>query len=98
MLLATLINERKLDKSAYPPQFCQLMGMSDCITFNLAKAGFNVAKYVVYGPVKEVLPYLIRRAEENTSITGEMGRELSLIDQEIKRRGYNQAHNINFNY
>ena len=87
MLLATLINERKLDKAHPHLNFCQLMGMSDCITFNLAKAGFNVAKYVVYGPVKEVLPYLIRRAEENTSITGEMGRELSLIDQEIKRRG-----------
>ncbi len=87
MLLATLISERKLDKSHPHLNFCQLMGMSDCITFNLAKAGYNVAKYVVYGPVKEVLPYLIRRAEENTSITGEMGRELSLIDQEIKRRG-----------
>lgn len=87
LLLARLIQQKKLDKSHPHLNFCQLMGMSDCITFNLAKAGFNVAKYVVYGPVKEVLAYLVRRAEENTSITGEMGRELSLIDTEIKRRG-----------
>ena len=87
LLLAKLIQQRKLDKSHPHLNFCQLMGMSDCITFNLAKAGFNVAKYVVYGPLKEVLAYLVRRAEENTSITGEMGRELSLIDTEIKRRG-----------
>ena len=67
--------------------FCQLMGMSDHITFNLAKAGYNVAKYVPYGPVKDVLPYLIRRARENSAVTGEMSRELSLIVAEMKRRG-----------
>ncbi len=67
--------------------FCQLLGMSDNITFNLAKGGFNVAKYMVYGPVKDVVPYLIRRARENSSVTGEMSRELSLIMEEIKRRG-----------
>jgi proline dehydrogenase len=60
--------------------------MSDNLSFNLANAGFNVAKYVPYGPVKAVLPYLFRRAEENTAIAGQMGRELSLIDTEIKRR------------
>ena len=60
--------------------------MSDHISYNAAKRGFNVAKYVPYGPVKDVLPYLIRRAEENTSITGQMGRELSNICQERKRR------------
>ncbi|MBK8699852.1 MAG: proline dehydrogenase family protein [Saprospiraceae bacterium] len=87
MHLAQLIHDKKLDKAHPHLNFCQLQGMSDFITFNLAKAGYNVAKYVVYGPVKEVLPYLIRRAEENTSITGEMGRELSFIHQEIKRRG-----------
>lgn len=86
LLMAKIIQDRKLDKTHPHLNFCQLLGMSDYITFNLAKAGYNVAKYVVYGPVKEVLPYLIRRAEENTSITGEMGRELSLIDKEIKRR------------
>ena len=61
--------------------------MSDFITFNLAEAGYNVAKYVPYGPVKEVIQYLLRRARENTSITGEMNRELSLNDKETKRRG-----------
>ena len=66
--------------------FCQLYGMSDYITFNLANAGYNVAKYVPYGPVDEIMPYLIRRAEENTSITGEMSRELKLVDRELKRR------------
>jgi proline dehydrogenase len=60
--------------------------MSDHITFNLVNAGFNVAKYVPYGPVKEVIPYLIRRAEENSSVTGEMSRELKLISEEVKRR------------
>jgi proline dehydrogenase len=67
--------------------FCQLYGMSDNITFNLANAGYNVAKYVVYGPIKEVIPYLIRRTEENSSVTGEMSRELSYIAKEMKRRG-----------
>ena len=60
--------------------------MSDHISYNLAKDGYNVAKYVPYGPVKDVLPYLIRRAEENTSIAGQMGRELSNIILEKKRR------------
>ncbi len=86
MLLATLIEEHKLDKSHPHLNFCQLLGMSDYITFNLAKSGYNAAKYVVYGPVKEVIPYLVRRAQENTSITGEMGRELSLIHTETLRR------------
>jgi proline dehydrogenase len=67
--------------------FCQLYGMSDYITFNLANKGYNVAKYVPYGPVKDVVPYLIRRAQENTAMTGEMSRELSLIEKEIERRG-----------
>lgn len=67
--------------------FCQLQGMSDYITFNLSQAGFNVAKYVVYGPVKDVVEYLIRRAEENTAVTGEMSRELALITAEKNRRG-----------
>ena len=66
--------------------FAQLLGMSDHISFNLAKAGYNVAKYVPYGPVKAVLPYLSRRAQENSSVQGQAGRELSLIRQELKRR------------
>jgi proline dehydrogenase len=60
--------------------------MGDNITFNLAKFGCNACKYLPYGPVKDVIPYLIRRAQENSSISGQMGRELNLINTEIKRR------------
>lgn len=67
--------------------FSQLYGMSDNVTFNLARAGFRVAKYLPYGQVKEVIPYLIRRAQENTSVTGDAGREFLLVQQEVKRRG-----------
>ena len=84
---ADLIMERGLPKEHPHLYFCQLYGMSDNITFNLATAGFNVAKILPYGPVREVVPYLIRRARENTSITGEMSRELELITTEMKRRG-----------
>lgn len=66
--------------------FAQLLGMSDNISFNLAKAGFNVAKYVPYGPVEAVMPYLLRRASENTSVAGQSSRELSLIRRELARR------------
>ena len=66
--------------------FAQLLGMSDHISFNLANEGFNVAKYVPFGPVKEVMPYLLRRADENTSVAGQTGRELGLILTEKKRR------------
>jgi proline dehydrogenase len=66
--------------------FSQLLGMSDHISFNLAKEGFNIAKYMPYGPVKRVIPYLIRRAEENTSVGGQTSRELSLIISEKQRR------------
>ncbi len=66
--------------------FAQLYGMSDNISFNLAKAGFNAGKYVIYGPVREVTPYLIRRAEENTSVSGDMSREYKFVLAEIKRR------------
>jgi proline dehydrogenase len=66
--------------------FSQLYGMSDHITYNLADAGYNVTKYLPYGPVKSVMPYLIRRAEENTGIAGQMGRELKLIIEEKNRR------------
>jgi proline dehydrogenase len=87
LLMATLIQEKGLDKSHPHLNFCQLYGMSDGITFNLANSGYNASKYLPYGPIKEVLPYLVRRAEENTSVTGEMGRELILISKEMKRRG-----------
>lgn len=61
--------------------------MNDQITYNLAKAGFNVTKYLPYGPVKDVIPYLMRRAEENTAVAGQMSRELHLIHSEMQRRG-----------
>ncbi|TLV00595.1 proline dehydrogenase family protein [Dyadobacter luticola] len=67
--------------------FAQLLGMSDNISYNLAHAGYNVAKYVPYGPIDAVLPYLIRRAEENTSIAGQSSREYLLVKSEMKRRG-----------
>ncbi|HEX5171774.1 MAG TPA: proline dehydrogenase family protein [Cyclobacteriaceae bacterium] len=66
--------------------FAQLYGMSDNISFNLGRAGYNVAKYVPYGPVKSVMPYLFRRADENTSVSGQSSRELSLIKKELTRR------------
>ncbi|WP_299756536.1 proline dehydrogenase family protein [uncultured Pontibacter sp.] len=66
--------------------FSQLYGMSDNLTFNLADAGYNVSKYLPYGEVVTAVPYLIRRAEENTSIAGQMGRELSLLQKEMRRR------------
>ncbi len=71
------------DKSVY---FAQLYGMSDHISYNLSHAGYNVAKYVPYGPVQAVMPYLFRRAEENTSIAGQSSREFNLIKKEMKRR------------
>ena len=86
-LQAELIAEKNLPRSHPHLNFCQLLGMSDNITFNLSAAGYNVAKYVVYGPVREVVPYLIRRAQENSSVTGDMSRELALVIQEMKRRG-----------
>lgn len=66
--------------------FAQLYGMSDNISFNLAEAGYNVAKYIPYGPLEAALPYLFRRAEENTSVTGQSSREYSLIKKELQRR------------
>ena len=66
--------------------FGQLYGMSDHLSFNLGAAGFNATKYMPFGPIKEVIPYLSRRATENTSVSGQTGRELTLITQELKRR------------
>lgn len=85
-LMAALMDEAGIRRNHPHLFFSQLYGMSDNITFNLAAAGFNVAKYVPYGKVEEVIPYLIRRAEENTSVTGEMSRELDLIEREVQRR------------
>jgi proline dehydrogenase len=84
--LAKLMESRGLARNDKRVYFAQLYGMSDHISFNLADAGYNVAKYVPYGPIREVMPYLIRRAQENTSVKGQTGRELSLITAERKRR------------
>jgi proline dehydrogenase len=86
MLLTHLMEKQGLSATNNRFYFAQLLGMSDHISFNLANAKYNVAKYVPYGPVKEVLPYLLRRADENTSVAGQTGRELSLIQKEKKRR------------
>ena len=84
--LAQLLADNGIDKNDSRVSFSQLLGMSDHISFNLAHAHYNVSKYVPYGPVKKVIPYLIRRAEENTSIAGQTGRELTLIMKEKARR------------
>ncbi|THV57976.1 proline dehydrogenase [Flagellimonas alvinocaridis] len=84
--LIDLMEEKNLDSSDQSIWFGQLFGMSDHITYNLAKEGYNAVKYVPYGPVKDVMPYLIRRAEENTSVAGQTSRELVLIQKERKRR------------
>jgi len=86
LYLAELMIEHKVDPADKRIWFSQLYGMSEHISFNLAAAGFNVAKYVPYGPVRFVLPYLMRRVEENTSVKGQTGRELSLIKKERQRR------------
>lgn len=84
--LALLMEKHSMNNNDPRVYFAQLYGMSDNISFNLAKAGYNVAKYVPYGPVNSVMPYLFRRAEENTSVAGQSSRELSLIRKELKRR------------
>ncbi|WP_270090374.1 proline dehydrogenase family protein [Sphingobacterium sp. SYP-B4668] len=86
LLLAEEMNKRGIDHKNQHIYFAQLLGMSDNLTFNLAAEGYNVAKYMPYGPVKAVMPYLFRRAQENTSVGGQTGRELSLIIKEKKRR------------
>ena len=85
-LAMRLMDELNIDKRDNRVWFGQLYGMSDHISFNLADRGYNVAKYVPFGPVKDVMPYLIRRAEENTSVAGQTNRELDLLKKEKKRR------------
>lgn len=86
-LMAEIIDGMKVSKNHAHLNFCQLYGMSDNLTFNLAAAGYNAAKYLPYGPVREVIPYLVRRAQENSSITGDISREYGMILTEVKRRG-----------
>ena len=84
--IINMINQMGMERSSDKIWFGQLLGMSDHITFNLANENYNVVKYLPYGPIKEVIPYLIRRAEENTSVKGQTSRELTLIKNEISRR------------
>jgi proline dehydrogenase len=81
-----LMEKMGLEQNNPHMSFCQLYGMSDNLTFNLSKAGYRVGKYVPFGPIGDVVPYLIRRARENSSVNGEVGRELKLIKEELKRR------------
>lgn len=85
-LLAQLMQDAGIAHNDARVYFSQLYGMSDHISFNLSHVGYNVAKYLPYGPVKAVMPYLFRRAAENTSVKGQAGRELSLISREVARR------------
>lgn len=82
-----LMEKYGLKKNDARVYFSQLYGMSDNITFNLAKEGCNASKYLPFGPIKDVIPYLMRRAQENSSVSGQTGRELGLIKKEIQRRG-----------
>lgn len=84
--LASLMSQHDIDPKHPNIYFSQLYGMSDHISFNLSDKGFNVAKYVPYGPLEKVMPYLFRRAEENTSVKGQSSREFTLISKEIDRR------------
>ena len=86
LLAAQLLDEKGLPHNHPHVHFSQLYGMSDNITFNLAKSGYSVSKYLPFGPIKDVIPYLMRRAQENSSVSGQTGRELGLIKKEMKRR------------
>jgi proline dehydrogenase len=90
LLLASEMIKRNIPANHNHIYFAQLLGMSDHISFNLAASGFNVAKYMPYGPVKAVMPYLFRRAQENTSVAGQTGRELSLLKKEKARRKHSK--------
>ena len=86
MYTTQLLQQKGLPLNHSRVHFSQLLGMSDNITFNLAKAGCSVSKYLPFGPIKDVVPYLMRRAQENSSVAGQTGRELALIKKEMKRR------------
>jgi len=86
LLQTQLMEKMEIPRDHPHLNFCQLYGMSELLTFNLAAVGYNAAKYMPYGAIKDVVPYLIRRAQENTSVTGDMSRELSMITKEIERR------------
>ncbi|HEX8576755.1 MAG TPA: proline dehydrogenase family protein [Flavobacterium sp.] len=85
-MLMELMQQNGIEKGDNRIWFGQLYGMSDNISYNLAANGYNNAKYLPFGPVRDVMPYLIRRAEENTSVAGQTSRELTLIKKERNRR------------
>jgi proline dehydrogenase len=87
MLGVEMLEQKGLPLNNSHVHFSQLYGMSDNITFNLAKAGCHVSKYLPFGPIGDVVHYLMRRAQENTSVGGQTSRELGLVEKEIKRRG-----------
>lgn len=86
LLAAELLDQKSISHNHPHIHFSQLYGMSDNITFNLAKEGFSVSKYLPFGPIRDVIPYLMRRAQENSSVSGQTGRELALIKRELARR------------
>lgn len=86
LIAADILKQEGLPNNTDKVYFAQLFGMSDNMTFNLANEGYHASKYLPYGPVRDVIPYLMRRAQENTSVKGQTGRELSLIKREMQRR------------
>jgi proline dehydrogenase len=86
LLAAELMHAKGIPHNHHHVHFSQLFGMSDNITFNLAKEGYSVSKYLPFGPIGDVIPYLMRRAQENSSVAGQTGRELMLIEKERARR------------
>ena len=91
MLAAATMQKNGISKEHPHVHFSQLYGMSDPITFNMAYDGFQVSKYLPFGPIRDVIPYLMRRAQENSSVSGQTGRELSLLNREIARRKKSNA-------
>ena len=84
--IATAMTNLSFEKNDQHVHFSQLFGMGDHITFNMAVQGYNVSKYLPFGPINEVIPYLMRRAEENTSVNGQTNKELVLLKTELARR------------
>ncbi|BAV08309.1 L-proline dehydrogenase [Filimonas lacunae] len=94
LMAVRLMENKSTNNESLPVHFSQLYGMSDNITYNLAKGGFSVSKYLPYGAIADVIPYLMRRAQENSSVAGQTGRELSLIKKEIQRRSLSKKAGI----
>ena len=93
-LLVGLMEEKGIESNDPRVEFSQLYGMGNHLTYNLAHHGYNASKYVPYGPVELVVPYLTRRAQENSSVAGTTSRELALVTKEMKRRGLKRSSNL----